>query len=63
MALRYRRCIYNGKLDWEDTESADHTWKYEILVRAHVVAKLHESAAEKVAFLPNLVRVCAVLFT
>ena len=47
MALRYRRCIYNGKLHWEDTELADHTWKYEILVRARVVAKLHKSVAEK----------------
>lgn len=37
MALRYRRCIYNGKLHWEDTELADHTWKYEILVRARSV--------------------------
>jgi hypothetical protein len=63
MALRYRQCIYNGKLHWEDTELADHTWKYKILVRARVVAKLHESVAEKVALLPNLVHVCVVLFT
>ena len=41
MASRHRRCIYNGKLHWEDTELADHTWKYEILVRARSAAKLH----------------------
>jgi len=62
MALRYRRCIYIGKLHWEDIESVDHTWKYDILVRGSFGCKISDqirtgSLAEKDAFLFNLVRV------